>query len=329
MEPFALTERQPSPRRANLAGQEATMTRSGMSPADASINRRSLVVIALMTVALAVISVAVGALLAATPAPASARAATASLTIRARACPPRYIANAHAADCDEPFGFPVRYLADGPTPTSAETDDAGNARFAALLPGAYAIGEGDIPFDFIDRLVVACALSATPATPVPFTATTRGLRLALDPGADITCDLYYVGTDARALPSATLAIHHRLCPAGFQGPNYDATCHATPAPAGIEFALDGPDAAIASTDAAGNTALRVAAGRYTVRGGLPGEFATLAVFCAPASQPGTPFPFTPLGAGVRGPDDLSGIQLDLAPDAHILCDWFNTPEDLR
>lgn len=266
-------------------------------------------------------------------APATAAPATAgiaSLTIRARTCPPRYVAHAYAVDCDKAFGFGVEYSARSASHTAtAETDQAGNARFEALPVGRYTVEEMAIPFDFIDELVVACAPSAMPDAPVPFTVTERGVRLNLASGADVTCDFFYLGSDARGLPTATVTIHNRLCPVGFAGPNYYAVCHGTPAPAGLEFVVDGPDQATASTDEAGNTAFRVAAGRYTILGGVPGDFATTNVFCAPAAQPGSRFPSTSIGGGTRGADDQIGVGLDLAAGDDVLCDWFNTPESGR
>lgn len=270
--------------------------------------------------------------LAAAPAAAEASSqapAGAALTIRARSCPGSYVANAHAADCDEEFGFPVRYTADGPTTATAKTDAGGDARFAALPAGNYDVGESDIPFDFFDfieELVVSCESVAGTDPEVPFVATDRGVRVDLRSGQEVACGFFYVGADLRGFPTATLTIHNRLCPPGFPGPDYDAACHGTAAPAGLEFGVAGPDPATASTDEAGNTTFRLAEGRYRVRGGVPGEFATLAVFCAPAARPGTPYPFTPLRGGPRGPEDETGIELDLVGGGDVVCDWYNTPD---
>ncbi len=254
----------------------------------------------------------------------------ASLTVHARMCPPQYVANAFYADChDRPLSAGFTYTAMGPERVEAETDAAGDVRFVDLAPGEYVVGEGEIPFDFIDRLVSFCAPVIAPGTRFPFESLRRGVRLDLAAGDAVVCDLYYVGSDARGLPSADLTIHNRLCPPGFAGRDFYGACHDTPAPARLEFSLDGPDQATASTDQAGNTAFRVASGRYEVRGGVPGEFATLAVFCAPAAAPATRFPFTLIGGGTRGPTDLVGIELDLAAGDAVVCDWYNTPEGGR
>ncbi len=128
---------------------------------------------------------------------------------------------------------------------------------------------------------------------------------------------------------AALTIHNRLCPAGYAGSNHYRDCHDTPAPAGLEFTAVGATTVRATTDATGNAAFSLAAGTYEVRGGVPGEFATLNLFCAPASAPGTPFPFTLLRGGVRGPNDPTGVRLSLAPGDAVICDWYNTPESQR
>ena len=84
----------------------------------------------------------------------------------------------------------------------------------------------------------------------------------------------------------------------------------------------------ATTNAKGNTRFELAPGSYGVRG-VPGDFARLNVLCAPASAPGTPFPFTPLLGGIRGPSDLSGVRLALAASDAVVCDWSNHSERQR
>ena len=253
-----------------------------------------------------------------------------SLTIHARTCPASYVANAHFEDChDDPMAG-IGYAVAGPLTVRAETDTAGNAVAAGLPPGAYTIvDEGDIPFEFIDRLDVFCAERGTPGTAFPFAPTERGARVAIGSGQHVVCDFYYVGADLRGFPTATLTIHNRLCPPGFAGRDFYGACHDSPAPAGLGFAVEGPDSGSASTDEHGNTAFRLAAGRYAVRGGVPGEFATLAVFCARSATPGVAFPITAILGGTRGPTDLIGIEIDLGGGDDVVCDWYNTPEGGR
>ncbi len=127
---------------------------------------------------------------------------------------------------------------------------------------------------------------------------------------------------------AKLTIHNRLCPRGYTGTNYYRDCHDTPA-VGMEFRLAGAQRAAGTTDGAGNVSFDLLSGRYRVRGGVPGEFATLNVFCAPASAPGTRYPFRYIRDGVRGPNDPSGIRIELGAGDNVICDWYNTPESQR
>lgn len=128
---------------------------------------------------------------------------------------------------------------------------------------------------------------------------------------------------------ASLTIHNRLCPAGYAGTNAFRDCHGRSAGAGLEFSVRGPQRLTRATGADGNVTFALQPGRYTVRGGVPGEFATLRVFCAPAAKPGTPFPITILRGGTRGPSDPTGIRLALAAGDSVICGWYNTPESQR
>ena len=281
-------------------------------------------------VVLALLIGAVGA--AVGPAAGAQEAGTASVTVHSRNCPTAYAGTSYYEDCHATPLTGIEYTVEGPETAARVTGADGNVVFAGLVPGTYVVEEYAIPFDFIDRLVVFCAPAAAPGTAFPFVATGRGARLDLAPGDDVVCDFYYVGTDARGELPVALTIHNRLCPEGFSGPDYYGACHHTPAPAGLDFValpVATDDAVEATTDAAGNVAFDLMPGEYTVRGGVPGEFATLTVFCAAASAPGTEFPVTPVGGGTRGPGDLTGIRIVLGAGEAVVCDWYNTPEGQR
>jgi hypothetical protein len=127
--------------------------------------------------------------------------------------------------------------------------------------------------------------------------------------------------------TAIVEIHNRLCPEGYEGGNYFEDCHETPAPAGMEFFMSGPEEASAATDASGNATFQVTEGTYTLQGGVPGDFARLFVFCAPLENPGVEYDnYIVLGGGVRGPDDPTGAEITLAAGAAVVCDWYNIPE---
>lgn len=84
-----------------------------------------------------------------------------------------------------------------------------------------------------------------------------------------------------------------------------------------------------ATNVDGNVTFGLEPGRYRVRGGVPGDFASLRVFCAPAAKPATRFPFAYLRGGTRGPNDPTGIRIALDASDAVVCDWFNTPESQR
>ena len=128
---------------------------------------------------------------------------------------------------------------------------------------------------------------------------------------------------------ASLTIHNRLCPTGYAGTNYFRDCYGRSVGAGVEFFVRGTERAKRVTNVDGNVTFGLEPGRYRVRGGIPGEFATLRVFCAPAAKPGTPFPFTYILGGVRGEDDPTGIRIKLAAGDAVVCDWYNIPESQR
>lgn len=134
---------------------------------------------------------------------------------------------------------------------------------------------------------------------------------------------------ARDAQPAWLTIHNRICPQGYKGTDLYRDCHQNPAPAGLRFTVRGPVTERDKTDRAGNVDFALQSGRYAVRGGVPGEFATLRVFCAPAAQPGTRYPFTYILGGVRGPNDPTGIRINLGAGDRVICDWYNIPESQR
>lgn len=275
-------------------------------------------------VALLALATSVGALLPVSPAAAQAGAA---VTVHARLCPAGYTGSDYYNDCHGNALPDTEYTIAGPQVASGVTNSAGDVTFGGLAAGTYVVDEWNIPFDFIDRLVIYCAPTSAPGTPFPFTATARGAQLTLGAADSVICDFYYVGTNASGIEPATLTIHNRLCPTGYPGGDYYTDCHGSPAPAGLSFTAEGPDVVNATTDGNGNAGFTLTPGTYILYGGVPGEFATLNPFCAYASDPGTAYPITVLGGGVRGPNDPSGIQLTLGEGEAVVCDWYNTPED--
>ena len=284
---------------------------------------------------LSVVLIALGFIVA-TPGATAREGALSSLTVTARLCAVGYTGGDYANDCLEPVAgvLLTAYGGDGGPPT-ALTDANGVATidgFAGAPFPRFVLLALDIPGEFVEQAVF-CADAA--GNPYAVSTTPEGFGITVESGAQVGCSWYVTPLDMRGEPApapqagARLTIHNRLCPEGFTGPDYYSACHAQPAPAGLEFAIEGDAVVTGVIDTAGNVTFDLEAGDYLVRGGVPGEFATLTVYCAAAATPGVAFPITLLGDGVRGPDDTTGIALSLAPADEVVCDWYNTPESQR
>lgn len=260
------------------------------------------------------------AILGAAPLPAAGAAAgPGTVAVRVYNCPAGMRPETMVGDvCGNPITSGYALTLTTPTGTRLTLADAttrgGIITWSGLATGAYRLAETTLPAEH-DAYVV----DRPPAGPRPITLTRS------TPKTDIA--LY--NFKPAPTPSATLTIHNRLCPEGYAGGAFYRDCHDTPAPAGLTFAAEGATTTTGATDAAGNVALTLAPGAYTVRGGVPGEFARLTLFCAPAAAPGTRFPFSLLGGGTRGPDDPTGVRLTLAAGDAVICDWYDTPESQR
>ena len=81
--------------------------------------------------------------------------------------------------------------------------------------------------------------------------------------------------------AAALTIHHRVCPAGYTGPDFYTTCHDDPVDF-WELFLRGPENRTAETDANGDATFPdLIPGTYGIRGGGgPTDLVDLEVFCA-------------------------------------------------
>jgi len=222
-------------------------------------------------------------------------------------------------------------VAIGTDPADPDTDGDGLPDLETRVPGGdipacdpLAIDtDGDGPGDGreVDELGTICTNADTDQDGVDDGAEVAAGSDPLDPAS-------VPGTGANG---AALIIHSRLCPVGYNGDDFFDDCHGTPGVGLGFFATFGTLPLTGISDAAGNVVLsdpdepRLSPGTYKVGGGLGNELATLRVFCAPLSDPATPFPFTPVGGGVRGANDLVRIDLTLAKGDVVVCDFYNVP----
>ncbi len=124
-------------------------------------------------------------------------------------------------------------------------------------------------------------------------------------------------SSASAADVSTITIHHRLCPTDVAITDYFAQCHDNLVGTALGFTLtsDSDDQTVETDLATSNATFTTTPGTVEISGGVPGEFAKTFVYC---SQDGEGIDVTTTGIGV---------SFD-APAGELVCDWYNTPEDL-
>jgi hypothetical protein len=152
----------------------------------------------------------------------------------------------------------------------------------------------------------------------------RATRLVrLTAGLGLMIGLLAVGVaGVGAQAGATITIHNRICPGGFDpnssGDSFFNECHGTPPDPALGFIITGGEAL--NTDAEGNVVFGgLAAGTYEISGGAPGEFAETVVYCSNADDVSVAWPFEFTGIG---------IAITVAEGDNVVCDWYNIPIDL-
>lgn len=128
---------------------------------------------------------------------------------------------------------------------------------------------------------------------------------------------------AQEAGTAGLTLHLRECPLDYAGEDFYGACHGRPMTGGYGVSAIGPDdTAAGTTDAGGDVTFDgLAPGTYQVYGGPPARGIEMRVFCAPASAPGTPFPFAP-----GDPATNSRMVITLGAGDEVICDWYFLPE---
>jgi hypothetical protein len=116
---------------------------------------------------------------------------------------------------------------------------------------------------------------------------------------------------------SSITIHHRLCPNDVAITDYFTQCHDNLLDQSFAFTLQSSedDQTVETDAAASEVTITTASATVEIFGGVPGEFAKTFVYC---SQDGE-------GIDVS-PTDM-GVSFD-APAGEVVCDWYNTPEDL-
>lgn len=243
------------------------------------------------------------------------------VTVHKLECPAGYEGNSFYEDCHESRFEGVDLSALGPEGyvRDATTDNEGVATFDGItVAGTVNISES-VP-DGIADLRIYCSNEEGNRAPFDRAETAEGPGIAVNvsPGDRILCDWYNVpAVQLGTGDSASVLIHKRLCPTGFQGTDYYGACHDNPQE-GVTFTLDN----LRTTTGLDGNALffQLEGGTYTINEEtLPGDFVDSRVFCS-------------FGAG--GGDELftdvtRGIDLDVPANTRAICDWYNVPEDTR
>lgn len=126
--------------------------------------------------------------------------------------------------------------------------------------------------------------------------------------------------------SVTLTVHSRVCPAGYAGPSYFATCHGTvPQYQQWFFVWHGQRERAAQIGADGNlTFAGLEAGELQIQPALPDATSRVVVFCSQAATPGVEYPST-LRHSPYEPANSYTVLLTARPGAALLCDLFAIP----
>ena len=253
---------------------------------------------------------------------ATAQANQGSISIYTAVCPAGFTGDDLFGECYDNPGPGIEYQLTFPGGTetvSATTGPNGRTAFEGLdVDGQYAL-QIQVPGDFTD-VEVYCSEDGV-NFPYQTSNTFGTILLNLNTTNDIVCDFYVIPVDQGAPATANLTIHNRVCPVSFDGPDFFNTCHANPV-AGQVFYLNNTGGPQRTTDAAGNaTFAGLAPGTYYVFGGPPGDFIEYtAIYCAPAAQPGTPFPFVQ-------DDGEAGFTITLTAGTDVTCDFSSVPAD--
>lgn len=248
----------------------------------------------------------------------------ASITIYSAFCPVGYTGTNYFDDCFNNPQKDIPYLLTGPAfpeTVTATSDASGLTAYEDIdQAGDYLLQLG-LPGEATD-FVAYCADEFGVLFPVTDRSDLGGIGLDLTLDDDLRCDFYITPLDLRGEPTARLIIHNRVCPVEYSGTDYFTDCHGNVA-TDQTFVLDGPQTRQGGTGSDGNVSFDgLAAGTYAVSGGPPGDFILrTAIFCAPASGPGSPFPFTQN-------DGDAGFTITLAEDDDVICDVYSVPENL-
>jgi hypothetical protein len=143
--------------------------------------------------------------------------------------------------------------------------------------------------------------------------------------AQVDCEWYIIPTNLRGEETGgSLEVHLSLCPEGYTGNTIFDDCHGNGLD-GYEFTLEGEGGDFAATTEILQTPgpgiatfTGLPAGEYTLRGGPPGDFGSIELFCS----------IQPEGGEATWSIEGATGTVSIGENEHVLCDWYFIPENL-
>ncbi|HEV2073405.1 MAG TPA: hypothetical protein VGR29_07155 [Thermomicrobiales bacterium] len=255
----------------------------------------------------------------------------ASITANLVSCPRNYDvaangedAAAFATNCTAPAADVLMTLTgtDG-TRTEVTSTADGVAAFPNLEPDTYTLFSG-IPLEAASEYVFCMGGDGVETREA---LSDRGVATLEDIGtSQIECTWYIVPEDLRGEETgATVTVHLAACPVEYAGDQFYADCHANGV-ADQQYTLSGPNGEVTATTTMPAdpgpgvaTFTELPAGEYTLAGGPPQDFGSVALYC---SDPATN---QPIGATMEG----GKARFSVAEQQSVLCDWYFIPVDAR
>jgi hypothetical protein len=140
----------------------------------------------------------------------------------------------------------------------------------------------------------------------------------------IECQWFVIPINLRGDETGgSLEVHLSLCPAGYEGNAIFDDCHGNGLD-GYDFTLEGEGGTqtgateVTQTPGPGIVSFTsLAPGEYTLRGGPPGDFGSIRLYCS----------IQPDGGDAEFTLDGATASVTIAENQHVLCDWYFIPDD--
>ena len=222
----------------------------------------------------------------------------ASLTVHLASCPGNYSGNTYFDDCHNDGIDDSEFILSGPnnlsmsaTTSTSRVGGPGVAAFTGLPSGNYTLAGGP-PGDF-GTAVVYCSNQADGSnTRIPVQLSSTRASFTIEDGQDLLCDWYFIPEGQptpEPTPRAEILITMFNCEprtdgyAGWGFGDLDDTCTEPVNDVPFRLGAEGGTPLTAKTGVSGEGAVRfydLLPGTFTATATLPGDLASVAVFCS-------------------------------------------------